>query len=328
MAWLQLLCRRNVGGRRARLSGVSARSTATTRLLSSSPAFDHSPYALVQGAEVMLDSIHQHTHLPWWLVIVGTTLALRGSMTLSLAVYQAKVAAKQELLLPRLKELQTTALHRVVAQSRRENLPHTEANKRFKKEAVRVAKTLFYEEGCHPYKLYLLPWVQIPLWITLSYALRNMTGFFSNLSPPFLAESPGSMAVEGTLWFGDLTAVDPYFILPVTLAATNLLIIELHNMSRKTAVVSRRRRIFTNMLRGISIAMCYIGTQLPSAVVLYWSLSSSAALMQNVMLMMPRVRRALHIPKVPSEREKPFRHLLETLYSRSKAFLELQRKNH
>lgn len=84
----------------------------------------------------MLDSIHQHTHLPWWLVIIGTTLALRGVMTLPLAIYQAKMAAKQELLLPRLKELQNMALHSVVVKCRRANKPHTEANRMFKKEVL------------------------------------------------------------------------------------------------------------------------------------------------------------------------------------------------
>lgn len=93
-------------------------------------------------------------------------------------------------------------------------------------KAAGIARRLFRKEGCSTYKLFLLPWVQIPLWVTLSYALRNMTGFFSELSPPFCTASPASMAGEGALWFPDLTAVDPYLILPVFLAATNLLNIE------------------------------------------------------------------------------------------------------
>ena len=63
----------------------------------------------------------------------------------------------------------------------------------------------------------------------------------------------------------------------------------------------------------------------PQAVVLYWSVSSSMALAQNFLLMLPRVRRVLSIPKVPSEKEKPFQHLVETMYRKTKAFLELQR---
>lgn len=93
-------------------------------------------------------------------------------------------------------------------------------------QAVVIAGKLFHEEGVSTFKLYLMPWVQIPLWVILSYALRNMTGFFSDLTPPFLPGSPASMAGEGVLWFPDLTVVDPYMILPIILAVTNLLNIE------------------------------------------------------------------------------------------------------
>ena len=70
-----------------------------------------------------------------------------------------------------------------------------------------------------------MPWVQIPLWITLSITIRNMTGFFPNYEP-FCEGSSVSMASEGILWFQDLTVVDPYYILPVLVASVNLLNIE------------------------------------------------------------------------------------------------------
>ena len=108
--------------------------------LSSQPhrTLSFGPSAVVQGAELALNSLHHWTHLPWWAVIVGTTVALRLGVTLPLAVYQMKLAVKQELLLPRLKELQETTLHNVVVRCRRANLPHTEANRIFQKEVWSV----------------------------------------------------------------------------------------------------------------------------------------------------------------------------------------------
>ncbi len=97
-------------------------------------SFELSPRALVQLSELSLDSIHHSTHLPWWLVIVGTTVVLRAAVTLPLAVHQVKMIAKQELLVPRLKELQEAKLHSVVVKSRKANLSHTEANKIYQKE--------------------------------------------------------------------------------------------------------------------------------------------------------------------------------------------------
>lgn len=112
-------------------------SAAAAASAPASDSFAHSPYALIQATETLLESLHQHSHLPWWVVIAGTTLVLRGGMTLPLAVYQAKMAAKQELLLPRMKELQNAALHSVVVKCRKANLPHTEANRIFRKEVSR-----------------------------------------------------------------------------------------------------------------------------------------------------------------------------------------------
>ena len=90
----------------------------------------------------------------------------------------------------------------------------------------KVARELYRQEGCHPYKVAFLPWVQLPLWFVLSFALRNMTGVFPWLSPP--EDVLTGLAAEGMLWFPDLTAPDPYCILPILLAATNLMNIEVY----------------------------------------------------------------------------------------------------
>ena len=88
-----------------------------------------------------------------------------------------------------------------------------------------MARQLFSQEGCSPYKVAILPWVQLPLWIALSFALRDMTGVFPN-KVPLNPEATVSFASEGALWFTDLTLPDPYFILPVVLALSNFINIE------------------------------------------------------------------------------------------------------
>ena len=98
-------------------------------------------------------------------------------------------------------------------------------NNVFLVQARKVARQLFSQEGCSPYKLTILPWVQMPLWIVLSFALRDMTGVFPN-KVPLNPEATVSFVSEGLLWFHDLTLPDPYFVLPVILALSNLLNIE------------------------------------------------------------------------------------------------------
>ena len=88
----------------------------------------------------------------------------------------------------------------------------------------KVAQVLYRQEGCHPYKVAFFPWAQLPLWFVLSFTLRNMTGFLPGLSPREGILT--GLAPEGMLWFPDLTTPDPYYILPIMLAAANMTNIE------------------------------------------------------------------------------------------------------
>ena len=92
-------------------------------------------------------------------------------------------------------------------------------------QARKVTKELYSQEGCHPLKMAILPWVQLPLWIVISFALRNMTGSYLSATPP-PPHVLQAFHTEGALWFPDLTLPDPYTILPVLLVVTNLLNIE------------------------------------------------------------------------------------------------------
>lgn len=89
----------------------------------------------VHAAEVLFCAVHDSLHLPWWVAIVATTFSLRALSTSPLAVHQAKMAARAELLLPTLRELQEAVKHRVVTQCRREGVDVEEANRRMMKEA-------------------------------------------------------------------------------------------------------------------------------------------------------------------------------------------------
>ncbi len=94
----------------------------------------------------------------------------------------------------------------------------------------KVTRVLLSSEGCNPYKVAILPWVQIPLWIVISFAIRNMSGVYPGMTPLY-PDSTASLATEGTLWFKDLTLTDPYYILPCLLVITNFLNIEVFFLS-------------------------------------------------------------------------------------------------
>jgi inner membrane protein COX18 len=87
------------------------------------------------------------------------------------------------------------------------------------------ASELYKVHKCQPLYTFVLPWVQLPIFVTVSFALRNMAGFpipfFDNVALPVSGFSDG-----GVMWFLDLTAPDPTLILPLAVGAFHLLNIE------------------------------------------------------------------------------------------------------
>lgn len=184
----------------------------------------------------------------------------------------------------------------------------------------------FYKQNnVSPLKLFLLPWVQLPLWITVSFALRNICGFTylnSDIDTGLYPPSPG-IETEGALWLTNLAVADPHYILPAILLVTNILNIELNSLRNKDP--KRLERWLTRLFRGLTFFVFALSTQVPSAMSLYWASSSTYGLVQNIIMKFPKVRRKLGIPKTPSERERPFLSMLDVLQTRTKRFLEIQR---
>ena len=92
------------------------------------------PYKIIHVAEHFFEGIHHYTYLPWWAVIVCSTVVFRSMLTLPLAVYQNKIIAKMELLFPTLKEYQEAVKHNIIVKARQAGMTHTEANRWIMKE--------------------------------------------------------------------------------------------------------------------------------------------------------------------------------------------------
>ncbi|XP_049584198.1 cytochrome c oxidase assembly protein COX18, mitochondrial isoform X2 [Syngnathus scovelli] len=120
----------------------------------------------------------------------------------------------------------------------------------FRKNLRRLVSQLYVRDNCHPFKASLLVWVQLPLWIGLSLALRNLCAPHSLLHT--------SLATGGTLWFPDLTSPDSTWLLPLALGLTNLFIVERSN-------VSSVHKAVTNAMRMLSLLMIPIAAGVPSA---------------------------------------------------------------
>lgn len=252
--------------------------------------------------EQLLISTHDATGLPWWVTIVGTTAAMRTAITLPLGIYQSVIISKVEALQPEIADLARRLHYEVSVKAKERGWTEKTCRYQFKRNLKRIVSELYVRDNCHPFKGSVLVWVQLPMWVCMSLALRNLS--LGAAHTPAVYEE---LAVGGAMWFPDLTLPDPLWILPVGLGLTNLLITEIFALRRLQA--SRFQKIVTNFIRGISIVMIPIAATVPSSMALYWFSSSLVGLSHNLLLRSPRFRRLLRIPATRADSDTPYRDL-------------------
>ncbi|KAK3553095.1 hypothetical protein QTP86_031367 [Hemibagrus guttatus] len=131
--------------------------------------------APVHFTEQLLISSQQMTALPWWAGIICTTLALRTVVTLPLAVYQAAIIAKIEALQKEIAELAQQLRYEISIRAKEKGWSEKTCRYHFKKNLRRIVSELYVRDNCHPFKATLLVWVQLPMWVSVSLALRNIS---------------------------------------------------------------------------------------------------------------------------------------------------------
>lgn len=128
--------------------------------------------------------------------------------------------------------------------------------------------------------------MQIPTFVSYVYAVRGL-----NADPAVEA----SMRTGGLAWFTDLTAVDPYYVLPVTAIGLTYVSIE-------------RAWGFAPWIKNLlqTLTLCtspFVLSQLPSFVFMYWIPSAAFGLAQTTLLRRflarPKPRPALLQPQPP-----------------------------
>ncbi|XP_035877787.1 cytochrome c oxidase assembly protein COX18, mitochondrial isoform X3 [Phyllostomus discolor] len=131
--------------------------------------------APVRGAEELLLGAHDATGLPWWSTVVLTTVALRSAVTLPLAAYQHYILAKVENLQPEIKNIASHLNQEVAIRAHQLGWSKRVARLTYLKNMRRLVSELYVRDNCHPFKATVLVWIQIPMWIFMSVALRNLS---------------------------------------------------------------------------------------------------------------------------------------------------------
>ncbi|XP_047423116.1 cytochrome c oxidase assembly protein COX18, mitochondrial isoform X1 [Sciurus carolinensis] len=268
--------------------------------------------APVRAAEEVLLGAHAASGLPWWGSILLTTVALRGAVTLPLAAYQHYILAKVENLQPEIKNIARHLNHEVAVYASQLGWSKRIAKLTYLKNMRRLVSELYVRDNCHPFKATLLVWIQFPMWIFISVALRNFSTGAVHTEAGFSVQE--QLATGGILWFPDLTLLDSTWILPVSVGVTNLLIVEIFALQK--IGMSRFQKYVTYFVRAVSVLMIPIAATVPSSIVLYWLCSSFMGLSQNLLLRSPRFRRLCQIPLTKSDSDTPYKDLFAAFYAK------------
>nr|BAM18311.1 cytochrome oxidase biogenesis protein [Papilio xuthus] len=231
-------------------------------------------------------------------------------MTLPLTVYQNYILAKVENISLELKDLVNELKKETAIARKAYNLTDKQTVILYKRSLKKQWRNLIVRDNCHPLKATLVIWFQIPVWVCMSFALRNLV--YTDPSSAAAMVTFMELSIGGFGWIPNLTEPDHSLILPVAFGLTNLAIIEIQRMS-KLRKPSKVYNIFTNAFRALSIVMIPVAASVPSCMCLYWFTSSSFGLIQNLCLLSPKLRRKLRIPEAPSELEHPYTHIKDEI---------------
>ncbi|KAH9505270.1 Cytochrome c oxidase assembly protein cox18, mitochondrial [Bulinus truncatus] len=278
---------------------VTAFNTPTSQ-----PVF--SDFPTIKGAEKLIQCLHDFTGLQWWLTIIVSAFLMRVVLMIPLTIQTQQNQTKLLRLAPEVKE-KSAALRAEVARAMVQfGWDKARAKKEYEKNIARILREMYIRDNCHPMKNVAIFWVQIPVFISLSYALRNMVMRAGNENLENHAAF-SNMTNEGLAWFPDLLATDVTWILPILVGAVTLFNIEMAYLN--LPAVTSYRRWLTMALRSISLIVIPISASVPSAVALYWVSSGVFAASQNLLFDYSSFRRLCGLNVSPTESVNPLRNL-------------------
>ncbi|KAI7790712.1 mitochondrial inner membrane protein OXA1L [Triplophysa rosa] len=245
------------------LQGVGAEASLSSLGLGS-----YTPVGLIQN---LLEFMHVSIGLPWWGAIVAGTIIAR-CVVFPVIVKGQREAAKLNNVMPEMTKL-----------TNRMNEAKQSGNKFEFSKAYTDLMMFQKKHDVNPLRGFLVPLVQAPIFISFFIALRKM----AYLPVP-------SLQTGGLWWFPDLTASDPFYILPIAVTGTMFAIFEL---GAESGVDNPNLRAMKTVFRIMPFVILPMTINFPTAVFTYWMTSNVFSLGQVALLRHPAVRQKLSIPQ-------------------------------
>lgn len=225
------------------------------------------PVGIVQN---FLEFLHLEVGLPWWGAIVAGTIVAR-LLIFPVIVKGQREAAKLNNHMPEISRL-----------TARMNEAKQSGNKFEFSKAYSELSLYQKKHDVNPLRGFLVPLVQAPVFISFFVALRKM----AYLPVP-------SLQTGGLWWFLDLTAADPFYILPIGVTCSMWAILEL---GAESGVDNPNLRMMKTVFRVMPLIILPLTINFPTAIFTYWMTSNLFSLAQVGFLRIPAVRTKLRIP--------------------------------
>ncbi|KTW29743.1 hypothetical protein T552_00950 [Pneumocystis carinii B80] len=219
-----------------------------------------------------LEYIYVFTGLPWWASIATLTVIIRFCMV--------------PLLIGMIRNLSTLALIHPEVQNHMKALKEAQLEGDIIEQTKRTQsiQKLFKEYKVNPLKSLAMPFIQMPVFISFYLACSRM----ASLPVPGLKNG-------GLGWFNDLSASDPYFILPFLNSSLMFINLELGSEVGSSASTNANMKM-RNLFRMIILLTPLFTIKFQSAVFCYWITSNIFSLGQGFMLRHSSVRHFLNLP--------------------------------
>ena len=221
------------------ITDVSANAPSPVAEISGSvhnavPELAYSPSDIVVRC---LENIHQFLDVPYWGSIAIATLSLRVILS-PISIGAIRNGARMAVVRPEVDRIQTA----MKADPRGNDM---KVMAKYQAET----KAVFTKHNVNPLKSMVGPFIQIPIFASMFFGLQKFGDYFHE-----------DYASGGLFWFTDLSAADPYYILPVLNAASFLAMIEIG----ADGMPNEQQGMFKWVMRGLSVFMVPFTIHLPT----------------------------------------------------------------
>lgn len=239
----------------------------------------------------VVDVWHEWGDLPWWAAIAATTVGLR-LLLLPISLATMRHAGRMQKARPDIDVLQA----RMKADPRKD-----ERAAMYQRQMAAVLE----KHDVRVWLVFAFPMAQLPIFTSMFFGLQRLGTTFD-------------VHDGGALWFADLAAPDPYYVLPVATASLFLAMVEVG------ADGMQSQQTFKYVMRVMAFAMVPVTASFPSAVFCYWFTANAFSLTQTTILRhLPQAARArLGLPKQPPASKPPSTPHLKNALANVRAALE------